>query len=146
METIHYFPELREESLKSVSLREEDVVLLKRLKNVLVRSQLYAEAAYLRDLEKRFMEIIEAMAQHGFKPRPAPESEEKVYTLSEVTTMLNLATTPLKKTINHYEELSRTAIVDHVATLMKVIDEQRKEINELKQTQPDTPSKKIEIG
>lgn len=127
MKPPYFFPEVTEESLKYVSLREEDIILIKRLKNTLVRSQLYAEAAILRDLEKQIMNILDAMAQHGFKPK-LQDDGERVYTITEVTVMLGLATRPLKETISHYEELSRTAIVDHVAKLMKEIDELKKQI------------------
>lgn len=125
METTTFFSPITEESLKYCTLREEDIILLKRLKNSLVRSQLYAEAAVLRDIEKQMTQILEAMAVHGFKPKTIPQSEEKVYSIAEVRVMLGLATHPLKKTIEFYEELSRNAIVDQVGGMFKQIHELR---------------------
>lgn len=122
-----YFPflsELGEETLKHSRLTEQDIIPLRHLKNVLVKSQLYEEAAYLRDLEKQVERILNAMASHGYIPEIKTDNkEEKVYSIADVNVMLSLATNPLKQTILHYEEVSRTAIVDHVARLIKENEE-----------------------
>jgi hypothetical protein len=126
MDTSSYFSKITEESLKYIYLTDNDILLIRRIKNTLVKSQLYAEAAALRDIEKQMIVIMDAMSKHGYKPKPLPESDEKIYSIDDVTQMLNLATAPLKKTLQEYEELSRTAIIDHVAGLIKINEELRK--------------------
>lgn len=124
-----WFPEITEEQLKHIYLCDEDIVLIKRLKYVLVKSALYAEAMYLRDLENQIFFIMDKMGTHGFKSKSLPsETVEKVYTVEEVNVMLGLATKPLKDVISNYEEISRAAIIDHVSKLMEEINELKKQI------------------
>ena len=120
------FPEINDNELKYVTFCEEDMIYIKRLKNILVKSQLYPEAAHLRDLENRMLEILDRMTELGFKPKPSHESTEMLFSSHEVNVMLELATLPLRNSLKHYEELSRTAIIDRVAGLMKINEELRK--------------------
>lgn len=120
------FPEINDNELKYVTFCEEDMIYIKRLKNILVKSQLYPEAAHLRDLENRMLETLDRMTELGFKPKPSHESTEMLFSSHEVNVMLELATLPLRNSMKQYEEMTRTAIVDHVARLMKEISELKK--------------------
>jgi hypothetical protein len=111
-------------------LTEEDLVTLKGLKNILVKSQLYHEAAVLRDLEKRMMEIIELGKIHGYpteryldKWRKELYDGQKFYSKTDVNNLIELTSKPLKDALAKYEESVRHLIDKNITGLITQIHE-----------------------
>lgn len=123
MNTQYYYTDLTDEALKSVTITEDDITILKRIKNALVESKLYEEATYIRNIEKTLTTIVERRIQLGYIQSKNNTPEEKLYSHSEVSYLLEMATQPLKNTLEHYENLSRKIIMEHVAALIKENDE-----------------------
>lgn len=107
--------EINYNELKYSVLTEVDIITLHRLKDILIRSQLYEEAAILRNLEKRMIQIIDAAKEQGF---PTPRKIEEIgkqnsdvyYSFSEVKKLIDLATTPIKNVLTRYETSMKSLI------------------------------------
>lgn len=111
-------------------ITEEDLITLKGLKNILVKSQLYAEAAVLRDLEKRMMQIIELGKVHGYPTERSLEKwrkelfdGQKFYSQSDVNNLIELTSKPLKDALARYEESVRVLIDKNITGLITQIHE-----------------------
>lgn len=118
-------------------LTEEDLITLKGLKNILVKSQLYHEAAVLRDLEKRMMEIIELGKIHGYpteryldKWRKELFDGQKFYSQSDVNNLIELTSKPLKDALAKYEESVRVLIDKNIKGLITEIHEKDAKIQD----------------
>lgn len=111
-------------------ITEEDIITLKGLKNILVKSQLYAEAAVLRDLEKRMIQIIELGKVHGYPSERSLEKwrkelfdGQKFYSQSDVNNLIELTSKPLKDALARYEESVRVLIDKNITGLITQIHE-----------------------
>lgn len=98
-------------------LTEADIATLHRLKDVLVKSQMYQEAAILRDLEKRMITIIEEAKKLGYPTSRKLEKaridlNDQYYSHAELMSIVELTTKPLKDALTRYEDSMKT-LIDH---------------------------------
>jgi len=117
---------MSENDVKSICIDQSDLELLKSIKTRLVKSQLYDEAAKVRDLEKRLTELITDLIGMGYVlPSLKGEEQEKIFSRHDVRKLIDLTNKPLKEALQRYEDSMKLLIEQHVAGLMGTIHDQQ---------------------
>jgi len=117
---------MTENDVKSFCLDQSDLDLIKRIKNRLVKSQLYDEAAQVRDLEGRLTQVISQLVGMGYVlPSLKGEEKEKIFSRQDVKSLIELTNKPLRDALQRYENSVKTLIDQNISGLMTTIHEQQ---------------------